>query len=157
LGSRTWVQFWMSGRNRFDLFLVVATCIIQLPMIQGSSAYKYLTIFQCLRFYRLILCLPRVRRLLSSAIGSGEGVINVGLFLLWSTALFAPISMQLFGGDFGFMDYDEQELRFDTFLQAFLSLFDVSFPQTHCYWMLFSHSSNASIKFFSYSPARTGL
>ncbi|CAO3675097.1 unnamed protein product [Umbelopsis ramanniana] len=125
LGSRTWVQFWMSGRNRFDLFLVVATCIIQLPMIQGSSAYKYLTIFQCLRFYRLILCLPRVRRLLSSAIGSGEGVINVGLFLLWSTALFAPISMQLFGGDFGFMDYDEQELRFDTFLQAFLSLFDL--------------------------------
>ena len=94
---------------------------------------------------------------MSSAIGSGEGVINVGLFLLWSTALFAPISMQLFGGDFGFMDYDEQELRFDTFLQAFLSLFDVSFPQTHCYWMLFSHSSNASIKFFSYSPARTGL
>jgi hypothetical protein len=34
--------------------------------------------------------------------------------------------MQMFGGDFGFMPYDDQELRFDTFLQAFLSLFDVS-------------------------------
>lgn len=52
--------------------------------------------------------------------------MNVGLFLLWSIALFAPISMQMFGGDFGFMNYDDQELRFDTFLQAFLSLFDVS-------------------------------
>lgn len=64
VGARSWIQFWLSGRNQFDLFLVVATCIIQLPMIQGSPAYKYLTIFQCFRAYRLVLCLPRVRRLL---------------------------------------------------------------------------------------------
>lgn len=67
-GATTWMQFWNSGRNKFDLLLVIATCIIQLPMIQDSPAYKYLTIFQCLRMYRLFICIPRVRRLLASVI-----------------------------------------------------------------------------------------
>lgn len=63
LGAVNWMKFWMSTRNKFDLFLVIVTCIIQLPMIQDSAAYKYLTIFQCLRIYRLFICIPRVRRL----------------------------------------------------------------------------------------------
>lgn len=63
-GALSWVHFWTSIRNKVDLFLVVVTCVIQLPMIQDSSAYKYLTIFQCMRIYRLFICLPRVRRLL---------------------------------------------------------------------------------------------
>lgn len=68
LGAPSWTQFWYSGRNKFDLFLVIVTCVIQLPMIQDSESYKYLTIFQCLRSYRLFIGIPRVRRLLVSRV-----------------------------------------------------------------------------------------
>ena len=68
IGAPGWMQFWASGRNKFDLFLVIVTCVIQLPMIQDSHAYKYLTIFQCFRQYRLFICIPRVRRLLVSTV-----------------------------------------------------------------------------------------
>lgn len=63
LGATSWMNFWYSTTNLVDLFLVISTCIIQLPMIQGSWAYKYLTIFQILRVYRLFICIPQVRRL----------------------------------------------------------------------------------------------
>jgi hypothetical protein len=64
VGATSWLNFWSSKRNTFDLFLVIATCVIQLPMIQDSWSYKYLTIFQVLRLYRLFICIPRVRRIL---------------------------------------------------------------------------------------------
>jgi hypothetical protein len=66
IGATNWITFWSTKRNLFDLFLVISTCVIQLPMIQDSWAYKYLTIFQILRLYRLFICIPRVRRLLVS-------------------------------------------------------------------------------------------
>lgn len=66
VGATSWMSFWSTKTNLFDLFLVISTCVIQLPMIQDSWAYKYLTIFQILRLYRLFICIPRVRRLLVS-------------------------------------------------------------------------------------------
>ncbi|KAI8093916.1 Ion transport protein-domain-containing protein [Halteromyces radiatus] len=123
MGALNWLQFWSSFKNKFDLFLVIITCVIQLPVIQDHPAYMYLTIFQVLRMYRLFLCIPRLEKLLNAALGTGESVINVIIFLLWSTALFAPIFMQLFGGDFvGFMEPNDDRLRFDTFWQSFLAL-----------------------------------
>lgn len=74
-------------------------------------------------FFRLCL-FPNVIQ--SAALGNGEGVIYVVIFLLLLTALFAPIFMQLFGGDFGFIDEDESELRCDTFWQSYLTLIMVS-------------------------------
>ncbi|KAG0175172.1 calcium channel protein [Apophysomyces sp. BC1021] len=122
VGATSWMHFWTSGRNKFDLFLVITTCVIQLPVIQDSEAYKYLTIFQCLRTYRLFLCLPRVRRILAAALGSGESITNVVVFLVLATALCSPIFMLMFGGDFGFIEPNETELRFDTFWQSFVTL-----------------------------------
>lgn len=66
VGSPSWMNFWVSKTNLIDLFLAICTCVIQLPMIQDSWVYKYLTIFQILRLYRLFLCMPRVRRLVVS-------------------------------------------------------------------------------------------
>ncbi|KAI8381166.1 Ion transport protein-domain-containing protein [Radiomyces spectabilis] len=123
IGTTTWIQFWSVGRNKFDLFLVIATCIIQLPMIQDSPSYKYLTIFQVARLYRLFICIPRVQRLLYAALGTGESFINVLIFLVLSTALCSPIFMQMFGGDFvDFIEPNATEMRFDTFWQSFLTL-----------------------------------
>jgi hypothetical protein len=89
-GTTSWMNFWSTKRNLFDLFLVISTCVIQLPMIQDSWVYKYLTIFQILRMYRLFICIPRVRRLLVSfknieMMTKGEEGLNLGFHsrLLW--------------------------------------------------------------------------
>ncbi|ORX44568.1 hypothetical protein DM01DRAFT_1340321, partial [Hesseltinella vesiculosa] len=63
------------------------------PDIQDSQLYMYLTLFQVFRQYRLFLCIPRLEKLLFVALGTGESVMNVLVFLLLSTALFAPIFM----------------------------------------------------------------
>ncbi|KAI7871731.1 Ion transport protein-domain-containing protein [Spinellus fusiger] len=123
VGAPNWIQFWSLGRNQVDLLLVISTCVIQLPMIQNLDIYKYLTIFQVFRLYRLLICFPRVRRIIYAALGSGESIINVVLFLVMSTALCCPIFMQMAGGDFGsVIGPNDTALRFDTFFQSFITL-----------------------------------
>lgn len=130
-GATSWMNFWSTKRNLFDLFLVISTCVIQLPMIQDSYVYKYLTIFQILRMYRLFICIPRVRRLLSAALGTGESVIYVMVFLVLATALCATIFMQMFGGDFdSVIEITEPGNRFDTFYESFVSLIVVYTSET---------------------------
>lgn len=47
--------------------------------------------------------------------------------MLLSTALFSTVFMQLFGGDFvGFIEPNDEKLRFDTFWQSFISLIMVT-------------------------------
>jgi len=59
-----WRRFADHGSNNLDLLLAVITTIIQIPQIKNSSAYPWLTIFQLLRFYRVILAVPTMRPLL---------------------------------------------------------------------------------------------
>lgn len=63
-----WRAFGDSGSNGLDLLLAVITTIIQIPAIRDSSVYKWLTIFQLVRFYRVILAVPTMRPLLVRAI-----------------------------------------------------------------------------------------
>ena len=57
--------FFRSKRNLTDLFLAVVTCIIQIPPIRNSGqVYAWLTIFQILRFYRVVLAIPVTRNLI---------------------------------------------------------------------------------------------
>ncbi|KAI8378320.1 Ion transport protein-domain-containing protein [Blakeslea trispora] len=131
IGAVSWMGFWSSKTNLFDLFLVISTCVIQLPMIQDSSAYKYLTIFQILRSYRLFICIPRVQRLVLRALGTGESVFNVMVFLVLATALCSTIFMQMFGGDFTeVVSNTDTENRFDTFWQSFVSLIVIYTSET---------------------------
>ncbi|KAI8075574.1 Ion transport protein-domain-containing protein [Thamnidium elegans] len=142
VGAAAWMNFWSTKRNLLDLFLVISTCVIQLPMIQDSWVYKYLTIFQILRLYRLFICLPRVRRLLSSALGTGESVIYVMVFLILATALCAVVFMQMFGGDYdGILELTEPGNRFDTFWQSFVSLIVVYTSET---WTTVLYNAMAS-------------
>ncbi|KAI9268809.1 Ion transport protein-domain-containing protein [Sporodiniella umbellata] len=130
-GVSSWLNFWSSKRNALDLLIVIATCVIQLPMIQDSSVYKYLTIFQVCRLYRLFLCIPRVRRLVTSALGTGESVLNVMIFLVLGTALCATMFMQMFGGDFEkIAELTDPSNRFDNFWQSFVSLIVVYTTET---------------------------
>jgi hypothetical protein len=59
-----WRRFFSGNANRVDLLLAVVTTILILPGIFETAAYAWLTIFQIARFYRVILAIPRTRRLL---------------------------------------------------------------------------------------------
>ena len=59
-----WRRFFEPVSNMVDLSLVILTAVIQIPIIHSSPAYPWLTAFQIMRFYRVILAIPRARRLL---------------------------------------------------------------------------------------------
>lgn len=60
-----WRNFFKSKRNVADLALALITSVIQLPPIHRSGQpYAWLTIFQILRIYRVVLAVPMTRDLL---------------------------------------------------------------------------------------------
>jgi len=61
-----WRDFFRKGRNWLDLILAIGSTVIQLPPVRSSPVYPWLTIFQLLRFYRVILEVPRMKPLLVS-------------------------------------------------------------------------------------------
>lgn len=59
-----WRDFFFHAQNDLDLFLAVGSSIIQIPVIHDSDVYPWMTILQLMRFYRVILEVPRMRPLL---------------------------------------------------------------------------------------------
>lgn len=59
-------KFSRRARNNADTFLAIITTFIQIPVIRNSPVYPWLTVFQLMRFYRVILAVPRMRALLVS-------------------------------------------------------------------------------------------
>lgn len=57
-------KFARRTRNKVDTILVIVTTIIQIPVIRNSPVYPWLTVFQLMRFYRVILAVPRMKALL---------------------------------------------------------------------------------------------
>lgn len=60
-----WSSFFASSHsNSFDLLLAVVATVIQIPPIPTTSVYSWLTIFQLMRWYRVVIVVPRMRPLL---------------------------------------------------------------------------------------------
>jgi len=59
-------EFFDSKKNLVDLTLAVMTLIIQIPYIHQSHVYVYLTVFQVVRIYRVIIYVERLRSLIVS-------------------------------------------------------------------------------------------
>lgn len=93
-----WRGFHRSWRNLFDLGLAVITSIILLPPIRGTRAYWWLSIFQILRVYRVVLAIPTTRKLIILVLGNASGIANLMLFVFLMTFLIAILASQLFRG-----------------------------------------------------------
>jgi voltage-dependent calcium channel len=62
-----WRNFFRSKRNLVDLGIAIITSIIQLPPIRNSGTpYAWLTFFQIIRIYRVVLAIPLTRELIVS-------------------------------------------------------------------------------------------
>ncbi|WWC62542.1 uncharacterized protein I303_105138 [Kwoniella dejecticola CBS 10117] len=116
-----WRSFFLSGRNCFDLFLAVACSIIQIPAIANGGIYPWLTIFQLLRWYRVILAFPRMKPLLNTFFGSFAGLLNMVVFLFLMIFLSALMALQLFRGDI-----EGDPIDFSQTFNAFLGMYQIS-------------------------------
>jgi hypothetical protein len=62
-----WRHFFSHRRNITDLAIAIITTVIQIPVIKNShdgKAYAWLTIFQIVRVYRVVLAVPMTRDLI---------------------------------------------------------------------------------------------
>ncbi|KAG2227612.1 hypothetical protein INT45_002297, partial [Circinella minor] len=120
------MMFYTATTGGHETNETLASTITELPIIRTKVLlYRYLQAFAIIRSYRLAYLFPRVLKLLSSVIGDGQGIINLSFFTFWVLCLLCPLSIQLFGGDFTASGSDAQEMRFDTFYQAFIALFQI--------------------------------
>ncbi|KAF8935698.1 calcium channel protein [Haplosporangium bisporale] len=92
-------------KNMVDLFLAIATLVIQIPPIHNSRAYVYLTVFQVLRIYRPIIYVERLRSLIivdeqTSMNFSDFYVSYLGMYQLfsgenWTDILYSVMSAEI--------------------------------------------------------------
>lgn len=121
-----WRKFHKSRRNLFDLFLAVVTSIILLPPIRRTRAYQWLTVFQIVRAYRVVLAVPVTRKLILLVLGNAAGIANLMMFVFLMTFLMAILAVQLFRGEIPV--YDDGELNrvsFYTVFNSFLGMYQV--------------------------------
>ena len=60
-----WRRFHKSKRNLVDLALAIITTVIQIPVIKYSGQpYAWLTFFQIIRIYRVVLAVEITRTLI---------------------------------------------------------------------------------------------
>jgi len=115
-------------QNLFDLGLAVITSILLIPPIRNSGQlYNWLTIFQILRVYRLVLAIPMTRKLIQLVLGNVTGIGNLMLFVFLITFLMAIFAVQLFRGQIPAQDGDGEYVRipFNTIYNAFLGMYQV--------------------------------
>ncbi|KAG9307249.1 hypothetical protein G9A89_017077 [Geosiphon pyriformis] len=117
--------FFRSKKNSVDFAIAVITCLIQLPNIKSSPAYPYLTVFQIMRVYRVVIAWPRMRNLLMRVLGSAVGLANLIFFIVLVNFITAIIGIQIIRGDIPSVDDDgnEIEMRFSDIFNGFIALY----------------------------------
>ncbi|KAF9447122.1 hypothetical protein P691DRAFT_761034 [Macrolepiota fuliginosa MF-IS2] len=116
-----WRSFWLSGRNVLDLGLAIGCSVIQIPVIRESEVYRWLTVLQLARFYRVILEVPRMKPLLLAAFGPLSNLVNMCLFLILINYIFTLIVVQLLRGDF----MEDNTTNYAGLFNAFLATWQV--------------------------------
>ncbi|KAI1005582.1 Calcium-channel protein [Podosphaera aphanis] len=123
-----WRAFFSKNKNLIDLGLSLITTAIQIPIIRNSGRpYAWLTVFQILRIYRLILAVPVTKSLLALVLGNSSGIANLILFVFLITFLMSILAAQLFRGELPPEDASGETLKvsFFTLWNSFLGMYQV--------------------------------
>ncbi|KAL6706496.1 calcium channel protein [Coniothyrium glycines] len=123
-----WRHFFKSRRNITDLFIALATAIIQIPAIKhayGGKAYAWLSIFQIIRVYRVVLAVSITRDLIMIVFGNVGGLLNLILFVFLLTFLASIFASQLFRGEIPDQDEAGEDIRIPFFdiYNSFLGMY----------------------------------
>ncbi|KAF3939441.1 hypothetical protein ABW19_dt0202920 [Dactylella cylindrospora] len=123
-----WRGFFKKSRNWVDLALAIITSIIELPPIRNrETTYAWLTLFQILRFYRVVLFVPVTRNLLLLVLGSVGGILNLLFFVLLMTFLCSIFAVQLLRGNIPKEDDSGEDIRitFGNIWNSFLGMYQI--------------------------------
>lgn len=120
-------KFFVDRRNLFDLLLALITTLILIPPIRNSGTpYAWLTFFQIVRVYRVVLAVPMTRKLILLVLGNAAGIGNLMLFVFLITFLMSIFAVQLFRGEIPEeMDGEPNRITFNTIFNAFLGMYQV--------------------------------
>jgi hypothetical protein len=114
--------------NLADLTLAVITSVILIPPIRNSGEpYAWLTVFQILRSYRVVLAVPMTRKLITLVLGNVTGIGNLMLFVFLITFLMAIFAVQLFRGEIPQFDDSSSRIKisYNTIFNSFLGMYQV--------------------------------
>ena len=123
-----WRNFLRERCNWVDLGLAIITAIIQLPRVHNSGrAYEWLTVFQILRIYRVVLAISLTRNLIVKVLGNVSGLLNLIVFVFLVTFLTAIFAVQIFRGEFPSADYARESIHitFSDVYNAFIGMYQV--------------------------------
>ncbi|PQE25780.1 ion transporter protein [Rutstroemia sp. NJR-2017a BBW] len=123
-----WRHFHKHRRNLFDLALAIITTVILLPPIKNSGQpYAWLTVFQILRIYRVVMGVDITRSLIMLVLGNASGIGNLVLFVFLITFLISLLAVQLFRGELPEQDLDgnTNNVNFSTIYNAFLGMYQI--------------------------------
>ncbi|KAF3917084.1 hypothetical protein ABW20_dc0102550 [Dactylellina cionopaga] len=123
-----WRGFFKQSRNCVDLALAIITCVMELPPIRRQeTVYAWLTLFQILRFYRIVLFVPVTRNLLLLVLGSVGGILNLLFFVLLVTFLCSIFAVQLLRGNIPKEDSSGNQIRitFSNIWNSFLGMYQI--------------------------------
>ena len=123
-----WRGFHQDRKNWFDLGLAIITTIILIPPIRNSGQpYAWLTVFQILRIYRVIIAVPITRSLITLVLGNSSGIANLVLFVFLITFLMSILAVQLFRGELDQEDPSGKtyQISFFTIYNAFLGMYQI--------------------------------
>ena len=123
-----WRDFHRHKRNWFDLGLAVITSVILIPPIRNSGQpYAWLTVFQILRIYRVIIAVPITRSLITLVLGNSSGIGNLVLFVFLMTFLMSIFAVELFRGELTRFDPYGNVIRVTFFnvYNSFLGMYQV--------------------------------
>ncbi|KAK5115969.1 hypothetical protein LTR62_000425 [Meristemomyces frigidus] len=123
-----WREFTHHRRNWMDLGLAIITCVIQIPVIRNSGQpYAWLTIFQILRIYRVVLAVRLTRDLITLVLRHVAGILNLILFVFLLTFLAAIFASQLFRGELPPQDSQGNYVyvNFSTIYNSFLGMYQI--------------------------------
>ncbi|KAH9908692.1 Ion transport protein-domain-containing protein [Xylariomycetidae sp. FL2044] len=126
--TANWRSFHRNNRNVVDFLLAVANTIIILPGIRTSGqTYAWLTIFQILRVYRVVLAIPVTRQLIVLVLGNATGIGNLIIFVFLITFIMAIFAVQLFRGEIPLQDDSGELVRisFYNIFNSFLGMYQI--------------------------------
>ncbi|KAI0172029.1 Ion transport protein-domain-containing protein [Hypoxylon sp. FL1284] len=127
--AANWRAFHRTTGDLFDLFLALANTIIILPPIYSSGqTYSWLTIFQILRSYRVVMAISITRQLIVLVLGNATGIGNLIIFVFLITFIMAIFAVQLFRGEIPLYDDDSGELiriSFYNIFNSFLGMYQI--------------------------------
>ncbi|KAI9677265.1 MAG: calcium channel protein [Trizodia sp. TS-e1964] len=123
-----WRGFFKDKPNWVDLGLAVITTIIQIPAIRNSGEpYAWLSLFQILRIYRVVLGVSLTRDLIMTVLGNASGLYNLIVFVFLITYIASIFAVQLLRGVIPSADSNGNTIKVPVFtiFNAFLGMYQV--------------------------------